>query len=75
MVDEIVDLVVSVDQGRSVSWLRLGVSEEGDHVVEVGYFPDCFLGLDVDSLTLGFGDSAQCFKLSIVESDCPPEAF
>ena len=52
MVDEIINLIVAMDDSRTVSWLCLRVVEKGYHVIEIGNLPNSNLGIDVHSLSL-----------------------
>lgn len=67
MIDEVVNLVVTVHERGSI--LRLGalVREEVDHILKVRDIAHRLVGLDVFRRCLRRGDSLEGFDLSVVE--------
>lgn len=68
MKHQIVYLVVPVYESAPILWLRLRVSKERHHIVEVGYFAYRLFGLDIHDLCLGRRYGPECLDLSIVEA-------
>lgn len=68
MVHQIIDFVISVYKRSSIFWLRLRIPKESNHGVEMRDFANNFLRIDVNGLCLEFGNRAQGFDLSVVET-------
>ena len=75
MKHDIVDLVVSVDQGASVLGLRLLVLEKGADHVEVRDLADGLLRFDIDGLSLCLLNCMEGCNLPVVESACLSKRF
>lgn len=66
--DDIVDLVVAMNESSSVLRLCLLLRKERHHFVKVWDLSHCFLGFNVDSLGLVFGQRLEKAKLPVVEA-------
>ncbi len=68
MVDQVVDLVITVDQCSSIVWLRLWILEKCDRIIVVRDLAYRFFRLDVDRFSLRRGDGAEGLDLAIVKA-------
>ena len=73
--DDVVNLVVAVNETTSVFWLRLGVTEECDHVVLVWNLAYGYASLFVNGSALCLRDGVEGFDLAGVEAGCFSVAF
>ena len=74
MIDEVVYLVVSMDEGSSILWLCVRVSQKRDDVSEMWNIPNGMFVFDIDNLRLRSGYRAKSLQLSVVETCMLPEA-
>ena len=68
MIDKVVDLIVTVDQGTSILRLCFGILEELYYIFIVRSCANGVLGLDVDHSGLCRGDGAEGLDLAAVEA-------
>lgn len=68
MEHDVVDLVVAVHKRRAVFGLRVGIREEGDHVVLVRDLADGLAGVFVFGCGLREGDCVEGGDLAVVEA-------
>ncbi len=68
MKHQIINLVVAMNQGRPVLWLRGGIFEEGDHLIEMRNLADGDSGINIHRRCLRRGNRGKGLDLPIVEA-------
>ena len=68
MEDKIINLVIAMNQRRSILGLRPRITEEPDHIIKVRYLPHQLFAIHIHRLRLRGGNASQRSNLPIVEA-------
>lgn len=68
VVHQIINFVIAVDQSGSIFRLGPWVTEKGNHFIKMGYLANSDMGVNISSSRLGFRNSAEGLKLTVVKA-------
>lgn len=75
MENNVINLVISMHERRLILRLRLLLSKKLDHIIVMRDLAHGDLGVDIDRLSLSFGDRGKGLELAIVEIVRSTEVF